>query len=279
MFVESVDLCRNLDLGCCVIFARELVRSRGGERPCTTSATMRMLLSSVLWYCLYLAAAISPSVCVDSRSYAPYRSLGEISVKDPSFVRVLACRGGPPSLWITTFAALSAGEVLTVFNLSSDYPDFSNAKTRLLSSAFKWPNIISIAPEEIGEYLVVPEGFLVPLKQTGALYLLKINCTGTTTPLNSEPIEITTPKRYYFYHMVVWRDMNGDGLLDIVTARVNDPILFGKPSGQLLWLEQPTSNPLDNVPWAEHSLADGPETVFVLTDLNPSDDQYEVFAA
>ena len=163
---------------------------------------MRMLLSSVLWYCLYLAAAISPSVSVDSRSYAgtaPYRSLGEISVKDPSFVRVLACSGDPPSLWITTFAALSAGEVLTVFNLSSDYPDFSNAKTRLLSSAFKWPNIISIAPEEIGEYLVVPDGFLVPLKQTGALYLLKINCTGTTTPLNSEPIEIIYNSETIFF--------------------------------------------------------------------------------
>ena len=71
-----------------------------------------------------------------------------------------------------------------------------------------------------------------------------------------------------------------DGLLDVVTARVNDPILFGKPSGQLIWLEQPKSEPLDNVPWTEHYLVvDGPETVFVLTDLNPSDDQYEVFAA
>ena len=245
-----------------------------------------LLVFSVLFGGLFWAVAASspqlPSLnsAAGSVIAAPYRPLGKISVKKPAFVRALSCGGGPPSLWITNFAALSAGQVLTVFNLSASYPDFSDASARLLSSAFKWPNIISIAPEEIGEYLVVPDGFLVPLKQTGALYLLKISCNGSEAALDSDPIEITAPKRSYFYHMAVWRDMNGDGLLDMVTARVNDPLLIGKPSGELLWLEQPQSNPLSNVPWREHSLAsNGPETVFVLTDLNPKDDQYEVFAA
>ena len=78
--------------------------------------------------------------------------------------------------------------------------------------------------------------------------------------------------------MMVWRDMNGDGLLDIVTARAFDPLFIGKPSGKLIWLEQPKTSPLANVPWTEHVLVDGPETVFVLTDLDPNDDQYEVIA-
>ena len=154
-----------------------------------------------------------------------------------------------------------------MFNLSASYPNFSAAKVQLLSSDFKWPNIISIAPEEIGEYLVVPDGFLVPLKETGGLYLLKIDCNSTENlkPLfaATNPIEITAPKRSYFYHMVVWHDMNNDGLLDVVTARTNDPLFIGKPSGQLLWLEQPKSDPLTNVPWNEHLLAEGPETVFM----------------
>lgn len=131
---------------------------------------------------------------------------------------------------------------------------------------------------------MVPDGFLVPLKQTGGLYFLKIDCNSTTDDAklffssDEKPIEITTRKTGYFYHMVVWRDMNEDGLLDIVTARVNDPLFIGKQLGQLLWLEQPKSNPVDNVPWTEHLLADGPETVFILTDLNLKDDQYEVIA-
>ena len=229
-----------------------------------------------LFYVLW--CSISVAVATHQRGAESYRPLGKISVKDPAFVRALSCADGLPSLWVTSFAALTAGKVLTVFNLSASYPDFSGAKIRLLSSAFKWPNIISMAPGVIGEYLVVPDGFLVPLKETGAVYLLKIDCNETTTTA-SEPIEITTPKRWYFYHMVVWRDMNGDGLLDVVTARVKDPILFGKPSGELIWLEQPQSDTLNNMPWTEHSLTDGPETVFVLTDLDPSDDQYEVFAS
>ena len=231
-----------------------------------------------LWCSFSAAAFVTTLQQTPFQGGESYQPLGNISVKDPAFVRALSCAGGgPPSLWITNFAAFVAGEVLTVYNLSASYPNFSDAKVRLLSSAFKWPNIISMAPEEIGEYLAVPDGFLVPFKETGGVYLLKIGCNGMT--LASEPIEITKPKRSYFYHMVVWRDMNGDGLLDVVTARVDDPILFGKPSGQLVWLEQPKSDPLNNVPWTEHSLADGPETVFVLTDLNPNDSQYEVFAS
>ena len=125
---------------------------------------------------------------------------------------------------------------------------------------------------------MVPDGFLVPLHETGGLYLLKIDCNGTTSLVSAvKLIAITAPKRSYFYHMVAWRDMNGDGLLDAVTARTISP-LFGKAAGQLLWLEQPKTDPLKNVPWTEHALTDGPETVFILTDLNPSDSQYEVIA-
>lgn len=229
---------------------------------------------------LCLLIAFCASSCVRGIDGATYRPLGKISVDDPAFIRVLQCSDSPPSLWITHFSALTPGEVLTVFNLSAFYANFSAAKAQLLSADFKWPNLISIAPAEIGEYLVVPDGFLVPLKETGGVYLLGIKCNGTKdseTVTNTKPIRITFPKLSWFYHMVMWRDMNGDGLLDIVTARAHLP-LIGNPSGQLLWLEQPKSNPLDNVPWAEHSLSDGPETVFILTDLDPTDDHYEVIA-
>lgn len=243
------------------------------------------MVERLLLWCLLIAFHAGGCVHeagVDSFLGAPtagnitYRALGKISVKDPAFVRVLQCKYSPPSLWITHFGAITPGEVLTVFNLSA-YANISDAKVQLLSSDFKWPNLISIAPAEIGEYLVVPDGFLVPLKETGGLYLLKINCNGTTQITDTKPIQITSPKLSWFYHKAVWRDMNEDGLLDIVTARVDHP-LIGKPSGQLLWLEQPKSNPLDNVPWTEHSLAGGPETVFVLTNLDPNDNQYEIIA-
>ena len=243
-----------------------------------TSCLLLVLLNGLQWEEGRSGIAMAEPAHGEVKGNFTYRSLGRISVNDPAFVRILECTNSPPSLWITTFSALKPGEVLTVFNLSASYPDFSEGKATVLSSAFKWPNKISIAPVEIGEFLVVPDGFIVPTKQTGAVYLLKIDCNGTSgaTTKSSQLVELTTPKLSWFYHMVAWRDMNGDGRLDAVTARTSKPFI-GETKGQLLWLEQPSPSPLE-VPWAEHSMTSGPETVFVLIDLDTTDDHYEVFA-
>ena len=51
-------------------------------------------------------------------------------------------------------------------------------------------------------------------------------------------------------------DMNGDGLLDVLTARATKPIV-GTQSGEMLWLEQPASNPLSGDAWTEHVISSG----------------------
>ena len=208
-----------------------------------------------------------------SGTVASYRPLGSISLSDPSFVSVLnTSDGAPPSLWITVFSAFGSGKVYSVANVSSVYPDFSKASPVLQSSKFKWPNELSVAPKEIGDYVVVPDGFLVPGKSTGEIYLLSTSCQDKCSP-----IQLTSQKSSWFYGMVQWRDMNGDGRLDILTARATKPI-FGKSGGELLWLEQPPSDPLTSVPWEEHSLASGPDVDFLAVDLDPNDDHFEVFA-
>lgn len=208
-----------------------------------------------------------------------FRQLGSISITDPSFVRVLQCGSATsPSLWITEFSGGldKPGKVYTVANVTSFYPDFSVAKPILVSSDFKWPNRISVAPKEIGDYLVVPDGFLVPGKSTGGIFLL--NCDLQRDVEHSlKPIELTSPKLGWFHHMVVWRDMNGDGRLDTLTARATKPII-GDAGGQLMWLEQPAENPLTSVPWKEHVLASGPDVIIVMADFNDTDKQFEIFA-
>ena len=49
--------------------------------------------------------------------------------------------------------------------------------------------------------------------------------------------------------------MNGDGLLDIVTARAKKPI-FGASKGELIWLEQPSSGEVLTY-WKEHLITEG----------------------
>ena len=227
--------------------------------------------------CLIFAALLlAPWQSCSADGGYTYRPLGNVSLPNPSFVLVLPCGTESPALWVTSFSGnpFSPGEVYTVKSISS-YNNFSTVKPVLVSSDFKWPNIVSVAPKEIGDYLVVPDGFLVPLKSTGGIYLLEADCSGTF--LDTKPIEITAPKSGWFYHKVEWRDINGDGRLDAITARGTKPI-FGKSGGELLWLEQPPTNPLTAVPWKEHVLTTGPDIGFATVDFQQGDDQFELFA-
>ena len=209
----------------------------------------------------------------------PYRAIGNISVPHPAFIEVFPCgyTTATKSLWITEFQAFRSGNVYAIDNITNYYPSFSTAKYSSVATGFKWPNKISLAPKELGSYVVVPDGFLVPFASTGGLYLISASCSSGRYDGES-PVELTTPKNGWFYHMVYWRDMNNDGKLDIITARATKP-LIGSAKGQLLWLEQPSQNPIQSVPWTEHVIADGPDVGFTVADLQDNDGQFEVFAA
>ena len=231
-----------------------------------------MILLPIVAACLVWLQACSIAAGIH------YRPLGDISINNPSFVEVLQCGSATsPSLWITQFSGElnEPGKLYAIANISSYYPDFSTAKPFQISSDFKWPNRVSVAPEEIGDYLVVPDGFLVPGKSTGGIFL--INCDLQQRKHNLKPLELTSPKLGWFYHMVVWRDMNGDGRMDILTARATKPII-GHAGGELLWLEQPAEQPLSSVPWNEHVLARGPDVIIVVADFSDDDKQFEIFA-
>ena len=53
---------------------------------------------------------------------------------------------------------------------------FADLKSKVLSSAFKWPNSISVIPNDVfpgTNAIVVPDGFLPPGKTDGNIYVLK----------------------------------------------------------------------------------------------------------
>lgn len=118
-----------------------------------------------------------------------------------------------------------------------------------------WPNKLSKTPSNYPEYTVVPDGFLPPGCEDGGIYL------ADPSGIVHRVIE---PVNDQFYHEVEWHDFSGDGILDMLTARVvkGGPFFAPTFSGQLLWLENPGKNQMINRYWKEHVITAGPDVIF-----------------
>ncbi len=81
--------------------------------------------------------------------------------------------------------------------------------------------------------MVAPDGFLVPGKTNGGIYIMTMDQYDITK--STSVTKISTEPRGYFYHMGVWIDLNGDGRKDFITARSNAKA----GGGQLVWFEHP----------------------------------------
>lgn len=175
-----------------------------------------------------------------------------------------------PALLVSTYGINFLGG-----NPSYAIPDLKQAaagnasQQQQIESSEKWSNWIEMAPSSVGPNLVViAGGFLIPVAgiNTGTVCLFDVS-----DPANVIKTKISTDKSGWFYHKVVWFDMNGDGKLDLVTARAHAP---ADPAGELVWFEQPTDGAYSNATytatsaWAEHIAAVGPDVDFIFEDLD-----------
>ncbi len=120
----------------------------------------------------------------------------------------------------------------------------------LVTNQITWPNRV-VAADQLVEYtMIVPSGFLVPGKTNGNLYY--INKTEPTALVPND-------KTNWFYHDADFKDMDGDGHIDIVAGRANIPIP-GNPRTQLIWLKNPGNTTIHG-PWKLNYLLgnDGPD--------------------
>lgn len=183
----------------------------------------------------------------------------EINVQKPAFLfNYVNNSTGEFDLYISSFGPFRSGSVQTVNNINSQILSNEFTVSTAIDS-LKWPNEITQVPAEIfGENVfAVADGFLVPGKATGSI-----------TVFNKERnvnFKLTKDKGGFFYHRVVWHDVNGDGLLDAITARAKKPMI-GRSRGELVWLEQPVNNKAST--WKEHFITEGPDVHFRISDLD-----------
>ena len=220
---------------------------------------------------LRFLAALGGLMCeLASAKTVEIEQIATLPIPHPAFVKFLS--DGPeghPEILVSSFSMFGGTRVSSVHLAALSDRSVSSDDIRVVNDSLIWPNEISEVPESVSgpNHVAVATGFLVPGRSTGAVALLDLT-TGET-------IEVTTPKKGWFYHRTVFHDMNGDGRLDIVTARAQKSILGGR-NGELLWLEQPV-NHLEQ-PWEEHFIGNGPDVYFRLIDID-QDGSQEIIAA
>jgi hypothetical protein len=216
-------------------------------------------------------AAMLGSLMVSSLSFAQV-SIDKLTVWEapkPAFL-YLDNTETLPSLMVTSFRVFGSDQVYTYPNISQGLADSSSLESVDWGS-YTWPNEIKPVPAGVAGdgYYTVAGGFLVPGSSTGAIELLN--------PATGDRFKVSTDKSGFFYHHVIWQDINQDGRMDILTAR-GQKGMFGGSDGELIWLEQPGSDAEFKQPWTEHVITKGPDVSFTLLDVN-QDGQQEIIAA
>ena len=125
---------------------------------------------------------------------------------------------------MSSFGAMSSGYVFAVPNIKEalSNADATNlVDVRYEVDNFVWPNCVEIVPYDVfNEHAIhVPDGFLVPMKTNGGIYIIRVDDNDPT--LATGKVQISEKKRGFYYHMGSWVDMNGDGRKDFLTARSN----------------------------------------------------------
>lgn len=249
-------------------------------------------------------------------------------------------------LWVTGFSLAGRKGFVQSVNVHSGHIESVNARSEGMTL---WPNEVTSVPKQlitrpphhgqvlsennhndIGESneddaLLVSDGFLVPGKDRGGIYVIK----NPGNPYSEWTVSLTDREgERWFYHRAVWVDLTGDGRKSILTARAKLQKVTGKDNGddvptnrrgitgrfgrassskedrrpkngQLVWLEMPKPHHHDeatgtaleedgtvfdpfssrHLPWKEHVLARGPDVMFSVADMDPTDNTIEVIAS
>jgi len=218
--------------------------------------------STSIVFCLGLISIFSLASQADTIPEATlnFSLIKTININKPAFLNLETFENEPnTSLIVSSFGSSKDAKVTLAMNSQQLLTSLSPEKEfKVVSDKIVWPNNITQVPYQVFQKrgFLVAGGFLVPGNSTGAITFVDID-TNKIYPIS--PI-----KSNWFYHMAILKDMDGDKLLDIVSARANKPLL-GSGKGELVWFKNPGTL---TTTWKEKIITTGPDVNFQFKDLN-----------
>ena len=121
-----------------------------------------------------------------------FASQGHFKSKNAAFVN-LGQWDNENFLLVSSFAAMGSGHIYMVPNITEavqagDVSDLEPIK--LDTPNFEWPNNIEAVPMDVfsERAIVVPDGFLVPGKKNGGVYIVRMDATDLTKTIETVKI-------------------------------------------------------------------------------------------
>uniref|UniRef100_H2Z740 VCBS repeat-containing protein n=1 Tax=Ciona savignyi TaxID=51511 RepID=H2Z740_CIOSA len=165
--------------------------------------------------------------------------------------------------------SLSVKDHVYSINGVNEYLNTDVFTSDMLTDELHWPNEVTQVPDGIfdSRMWAVASGFFLPGKDDGAIALIDVSDKSNTAPVI---ISSKATGEKWFYHRVVWMDMNKDGHVDAVTARAYGTGAAAEES-QLVWFENPGLT-YATPSWELHVLHEGTEDIaFRIHDLPLAD--------
>lgn len=186
--------------------------------------------------------------------------MGSLSLSNVGFAEVVS-QDGEDALFVSSFALL--GDSVHRINNISTLPsqDLSKFAVTKVPGSITWPNDISRAPAEVfgTEGVVVGGGFLVPTKTDGGIYY-----TANVGASSQDWVKLAGPDGWW-YHRVLFADMDNDGVTDMVSCRAKQSL--GEYSTMLVVLK-PEDEADPTGEWVETEIGPGCDALFTVADLD-----------
>ncbi|XP_078584730.1 uncharacterized protein LOC144866912 [Branchiostoma floridae x Branchiostoma japonicum] len=204
-----------------------------------------------------------------------FKQVGVMDVRSPAFLGLLpnVTSSGVTKydLLISTFSGIPFTQdyVWGVPDVGSRLQKPGSWTPEVITNQLHWPNEIEPVPVDVfgkGGVVSVAGGFFLPTKTEGGLFLID-GWPGKAETGSPADISSNDVKQDWFFHRVEWLDMDGDGRKDALTARAYFNPLGGTSKGELLWFQQPESDPVNTQFWSLHKIITGPDTFFRTASL------------